>query len=974
MSKLRIVVLISVVTILVGGIIGFIMFTRNVDILPVSRAQSDAAHALLRNSLSSPRLTYVDFLNAANPAPGPRRDITVPASTTIAGGESLVYQVEVPYAGFYYFSLAYNALSNSFTDISLAIEVNGITPYLEAHAIILPVFWEDESKQYPIDKFGDESPPIRRRVPGPHRVHLFDTSYTSDLPLNFYLHEGLNTIEFFNNTAQLLWLGDLAAYSYREPEPYHASMGSGAVADFLNINAVYYTKKNSAHVSNSSSSSPHIMPYDPIHRRVNALTTSRAGDEIFYDINVPQSGYYALSLQYRTGLQDFAFFTSLRINGEFPFAQAASYPLAPTAGNRWSNYTLSDDEGSPYLIYLSQGNHQLSLRTERAPIATHIRSLRLLIDHINQFSIEIRKITGTVIDRNRTWRLTSYIPEISDYLDAYDIILRDLIIDLSRHSPRGENSSVIMPLVQAVSYLERLRERPDELPLYIRMLNGQDASVLQQAGVALDALHGNSLNLSAIYLGRAEDLPRENAPFMTVFTDGVRKLWNTYFSDRFRTRNHEDALNIWYASSYVQVDLLQRFIDTRFTPQTGIRVNLSVMPDVNRLIMARAAGTNPDIAMGVPSWMPFELALRKALYDLTEFDDFWSYMGNVVPGALTSYILNEGVYAVPETISFNATVYREDILGQLNIPPPNTWTDVAQMMAELQRFDMSFYMPIAAGTGYKWFYQTSPLIYQNEGLLYRPDGLGTAINEANAVNGISFLGDLFTTYALAAQVPSFFNSFRLGQTPVGIIDAGTYLLLTLGAPELMGQWNIIPYVGTEQEDGSISRWFIANGSASVVFENTTQPDNAWTFLKWFLSEETQTDFAFSLFSSFRIFYLPSNINALGNIPIDDNHKQTILESVAWLRDAPRSPGQYLLERGLSDIWNTIVFDGTPVRVAIDRQVIEIQREFRRKMTEFGYLNSQGEQVVPYVVREIDWIIDQIDNARLPQPIPQAGRP
>jgi ABC-type glycerol-3-phosphate transport system substrate-binding protein len=338
-------------------------------------------------------------------------------------------------------------------------------------------------------------------------------------------------------------------------------------------------------------------------------------------------------------------------------------------------------------------------------------------------------------------------------------------------------------------------------------------------------------------------------------------------------------------------------------------------------------------------------------------------MGDFVPGTLTSYVLNEKVYAVPETITFAATVYREDILRRLNIPPPDTWTDVAEMMAELQRFDMSFYMPIASGVGYKWIYQTSPLIYQNNGLLYRSDGLGTAINEVNAVKGLTVLGELFTTYALAEQVPNFFNAFRLGQTPVGIIDAETYVLLTYGAPELMGQWSLAPYPGTVQADGSISRWFIANGTGSIIFENTKQPANCWEFLKWFLSEETQTDFAFTLYANYRIFHMPSNINALRNIPIDDKDKQVILESVPWLRDAPRNPGQYLLERGLSDIWNTIVFEGTPVQIAIDKQVIEIQREFKKKMTEFGYLNSRGEKVKPYVIHEIDWIIKQIENSR-----------
>jgi ABC-type glycerol-3-phosphate transport system substrate-binding protein len=960
-SKLKVIILISIVSAVTGGILAFFFASGRVDIEPVTRTEADAAYALLRDSLTTPRYTYTDFLTDNKPVVKAGHTITVKGDVLLGENESLVYELDAPEGGLYFFTLSYHALNNSFTDITVALRINGEIQYTEANTIILPVFWEDESKIYPIDKYGDESTPLQRQIPGPHTVSLFDTRYTMDLPLNFLLRQGENIIEIKNETAQSVWVGDLTAYTYREPAPYKAA-GADSIPEYININAVDYVRKNSPHVSNNAYSSPHVMPYDPMSRKINTISTGRAGDEIFYYINAPESGYYAITFHCQTEVEDFASFISVKIDGEFPFAEAASYALSPNA-NKWRNQTLMDGEGTPYLVYLSQGPHEFSIKTELSPIARQIRGLRLLIDHLNQFAIEIKKITGKTIDRNRTWRLTRYIPEVKEYLEAYDIIFRDTIHELSQYSPKGVNSSVVSPMVQAVSYLEKLRKKPDELPLYIESLTGQDASVLQQAGAALDSLYNHVVRINTIYLGRAVRLPRENAGLGALIADGVQKLWSSYTSDKYTVRNQADALNVWYASSYMQVDLLQKLIDTRFTPQTGVKVNLSVMPDATKLIMARAANTNPDLALGMGSWMPSELAMRNALYDFTQFNDFWQYMGDFVPGTLTSYVMNEKVYAVPETVTFSATVYREDILNQLNLAPPDTWTDVTEMMAELQRFDMSFYMPIASGIGYKWFYQTSPLIYQYNGLLYRPDGLGTAINETNAVKALTFLGELFTTYALAEQVPSYFNSFRLGYTPVGIIDADTYILLTYGAPELMGQWNLAPFPGTLQEDGSISRWFIANGTGSIIFENTKQADNCWKFLKWFLSEETQTDFAFSLFANYRIFHMPSNIKALRNIPIDDKDKQVILESVSWLRDAPRSPGQYLLERGLSDIWNTIVFDGTPARVAIDKQVIDIQREFKKKMTEFGYLNAQGEQVKPYVLREIDWIIAQIENAR-----------
>ena len=41
----------------------------------------------------------------------------------------------------------------------------------------------------------------------------------------------------------------------------------------------------------------------------------------------------------------------------------------------------------------------------------------------------------------------------------------------------------------------------------------------------------------------------------------------------------------------------------------------------------------------------------------------------------------------------------------------------------LQRYGMNFYHNISSGVGYKWFYQTTPLIFQNGGRLYAEGNL-----------------------------------------------------------------------------------------------------------------------------------------------------------------------------------------------------------------------------------------------------------
>ncbi len=55
-----------------------------------------------------------------------------------------------------------------------------------------------------------------------------------------------------------------------------------------------------------------------------------------------------------------------------------------------------------------------------------------------------------------------------------------------------------------------------------------------------------------------------------------------------------------------------------------------------------------------------------------------------------------------------------------------------------------------------------------------------------------------------------------------------------------------------------------------------------------------------------------------------------------------------MERELSNAWNKVVNDGVNPRVAIDDAVVIINREIRRKLTEFGYYKD-GERVKPYII-------------------------
>jgi ABC-type glycerol-3-phosphate transport system substrate-binding protein len=395
-------------------------------------------------------------------------------------------------------------------------------------------------------------------------------------------------------------------------------------------------------------------------------------------------------------------------------------------------------------------------------------------------------------------------------------------------------------------------------------------------------------------------------------------------------------------------------LDQNFTPETGIKVKLSLMQDERKLILASAANSQPDLALGLSTFLPYELAIRGAATDLRQFEDFNEVGQQFSPGAFLPLIVDDGIFALPETQDFFVQFYRKDILNTLDIPVPDTWDDVTSILPELQRYGLNYYTPIAGAVSFKPFQATSPYIYQFGGDMYKEDGIGTAIDSEESLRGIEFMGELNTIYSAPLQVPSFYNHFRYSTLPIGIGAFSEYVQLTSAAPEISGWWDISPHPGLEQEDGSVSRWATGSAQASMVFDGSGKQDKAWEVLKWWVSEDVQQEFATSLQTLYGPEYMwnTANLKAFSKLPLPEEHKETILEQWEYLREVPKTPYAYMVEREISNVWNKIVFDGENTRSAVDDSVVTIDREMRRKLEEFGYIEN-GKVVKPYEIPTIE---------------------
>ena len=226
---------------------------------------------------------------------------------------------------------------------------------------------------------------------------------------------------------------------------------------------------------------------------------------------------------------------------------------------------------------------------------------------------------------------------------------------------------------------------------------------------------------------------------------------------------------------------------------------------------------------------------------------------------------------------------------------------------------------------------------------------------------MNMMVDLFTIYSLPLTTQNFYNDFRNGMSPVGIANFDTYLQLTHAAPEIVGKWGITLTPGVKYNEGTedeyINRTQTADSKTVVIFEKSKKKDQAWDFLKWWLSTETQTRFAAGIQATYGELFLwnTANLEAFKTLAIPEEDKQVILEQWKYLYQVPQTPATYMIERGISNAWNSCVFNTVSVRAAVTDYSLEINREIKRKMIEFKYLDKDGNVLKPYKVPSLEEI-------------------
>ena len=905
---------------------------------------------------------------------------------------SVSWAVSVPRSGIYRIQVTWHPLPGRRIPAVREIAIDGQVPFEEARHLSFPRTWDD-SGGVRVDVRGNQIRPRIEERPRWTTAYLRDGDHAE--PFAFFLRRGDNTITL-TGIVEPMAIAALAVTQREQPPSYveyrDSVPAAGDVSGFL-------LKIQGEDAGPRSSSTlfpvhdkgdPSIEPYHPHQVRMNSIggyRWAKAGDWIEWTFAVPASGHYRIAVKAKQDInRGSRSWRRIWIDGRVPFREADAVAFPFTSAYRVA--PLGGDE--PYLFHLEAGEHTLRMEAVLGEFAAAVAEVDAIVADLLAFYRDVIMITSSNPDPFRSYQLEQRIPREIGELSALRERLVSVVERVEGMTGEGGMSAGVQELVVLI---DRMAQRPAVIPYVL--------NELQNAITALSvwAARNREQPLQIDYLAVASP-DRELPPTrVSLFVRWFRKLqafvasFSPNYHQAFSLQGGESAtgagvapVTVWMGTGRDQSQILRQIIDDLFTPATGIPVELELVRSIQSiLIPANLAGTAPDAVIGHAN---MELAFRGMLADLSAMDGYAQVARRFAPGALAPFSHRDGVYALPETMSFPVLFYRTDILDSLGIGIPATWDEVRALLPTLRAHHLDF------GLGMD---PVSLLMMVNQrGVpVMKEDSVETNLDSETVIGTIDEFTELFIRYDVPYAY-NFFNRFRFGEMPLAIQPFSFYNTLVVFAPELAGRWGMALVPGTPLADGSVNRtvtvlpsiipepvagpgavqntWDVSSLTAvgvtgSSIVRGSANPDGAWEFLKWWSGREAQVLYGTELESLLgeAARYAPANLEALAEIPWSPAERRVLFEQADWVEGLPPIVGSYYVFRNLNWMIRAIVVDGEGVRESVRRYDDAINRELARKRAEFGLETDRA--ALPAEHRDRYWErfvrIDRLQDADVP---------
>lgn len=863
----------------------------------------------------------------------------------IISSETEQTSINVPADGEYRFGIAYNSAEHKKSMIALRVQVDEVNLSERVQALPLDKLYQDEGEVRQ-DGLGNQF--AAEQADYTRSAFLYPTDSDTQNYYTVYLSAGTHTVSIASVHDELYV--SAVVFSPADGKAYtEQDKGTNYNGKQLVFEAENSLWKNSSWlIAQADNGSSTVSPADPKLKRINYIGGSNwkyPGEIITWEINIPEDGYYQLGFSYRQSqVVNYSSYRRILIDGSCPFdeVEAVEFPY----NYSWEKLPVADKNDNPYLFYLEEGVHTIGLQVTLGAYKEICNRLEDVVSELGDLNLQMTMITGESVDISRDYDLFQAIPDLEERFTACVKEMNTLEQEIDAVSG-GESSSYSLVLRNMVRVIEQMLDNKYSAARYKNDFYTNYTSL----SVCFSDMQVMPLDVDQIILSAPEDVATYEGEnwFSSIFKKAgfsiVRFLhsftgdYNSISGDV--DTEEKETLTLWVNWGQDQARVLNALIQTDFTEKYGINVEVQV---VNAsVVQAILSGNGPDVVLQQSRTEPVNLAMRGALYDLTQFDDYEEVLERFSEDAAMPYYYEEGLYALPDTQTFNVMFYRKDIFEELGIEVPDTWDEFDSVTKTILQNKLSVWLPytqindsytVNTGVGGLTLYPT--LLLQNNFGLYEENGMRTTLTSSESLNVFEKWTDYYTKLKLPVAM-NFYNRFRAGTCPMGITSYSTTVMLTTEAPELDGLWGMSVVPGTVGEDGSVNYDTAGGGSGCSILNISEHKAAAWSFLKWWTSAETQEAYSANLESILGPLgrVMVANTEALKSLSWTEEELSVILEARSHVRELPEYPGGYQVSRSIDMAFYEVVNSGISARDIMTEWGKVADKEIARKWEQYS---------------------------------------
>lgn len=825
-----------------------------------------------------------------------------------------------------------------------SILIDGKCPFKEAENIVLSRLWKNAKEEPRKDAQGNEYAQEQVEIGGKISSLARDSEGATIGPLEFALTAGSHTLTVVSPQQDIIFYS-LAFIKPEEIKSYAKVASSYDIksldADVIKIEGeAADVKSSNSIIPKSNNSNAGMTPSHKYLTKINYIggtSWKHSGSTITWNFNVEKSGYYYLNMRYKqSDLVNGESWRWLKIDGKTPFEEAKS--LKFPYDTSWKYYNFADEKNEPYYFYLEEGPHTVSLEVTVGDMSKYFYELSKIVDVLGDEYIKIVMITSEDPDVSRDYDLDKQIPGFLDTLTDCSNKLGKLSEEMT-----GDNDQASQA-VSAMKNMKRVIDNMIKSPYIAQQYVKDYYTNYTSIGSWLYDMISMPLAVDQIqFVPAGKNYVNNNANFFEQLAYDTVRLVSSFSNDYSLTdadAESENTIRLWVNWGQDQAAALNSLIEDSFTPKTGISVKVEI---VNAsLINGILAGNYPDMSLQMARTEPVNLGIRGALADLKQFDDYDQVLERFQDGAEVPYTYNGAAYALPDTQNFMLMFYRNDVLDELGLEVPKTWDEFLHCATIIQRNNMNVYVPftqittstvVNQGIGNLHLYPT--LMWQNGLSIYNEERNATAIASKSAIDVFKMWTDFYLKYDFYKEA-DFYNRLRVGVMPLGIAPYTTYMQFYSAAPEIRGRWSIATVPGTVAEDGSINRSVAGSGTGCAIIKKSDKQKQAWEFLKWWTSADTQKRYNNNLQSLLGMIgrTAVSNVEAFNSLAWDKDDLAILNEQWKQVNEVSEVPGSYDVTRAIDQAFWAVLEDDAKVKDSVTKWSKVADREIERKISEY----------------------------------------